>query len=364
MRWWLMVTAWVGVMVCGLGAHGDCMANDGARATATATAPATQAAARLGRWVEREVRFKGADGVELAGTVLTPDGEAKGFVLLIQGSGPTDRDGNQPPALKTDLLKGIAYALGDAGVGSLRVDSRACASMRASWPKEPEKIAGFFTMTKMLGDVEAGWKAMGELPEAKGKKRVVLGHSQGGVFALALEPLMKPDAVVLMATPGRGIGEVVDEQLRNAMERQGVNVISREWILRENARLAREVKETGQATRVPEGLRTIYNPSSGLFLKDYVALNPAELALSTSAPTLVVQGEMDKQISAAKDAPALMTALEKRVGPGSACAAEYIKNASHNFKRVRKMDEDGFTGEVMPEAREAVVKWVERAIGK
>lgn len=320
------------------------------------TPAASQPTARIEGWAEREVKFKSADGVELQGTVVVSEKGAMGFVLLIQGSGPTDRDGNQLPGIKTDLLKELAHALGEAGVGSLRVDSRAAVSMRGSWPKEAKEVAEIFTLSKMLGDVEAAWAFMGELPEAKGKKRVLLGHSQGGVFALALEPILKPDGVVLMATPGRGMDVVLDEQLRSAMTRQGATVKAREELLAENTRLMLEVKTTGKATKVPLSLAGIYNVSSVVFLKDYAHLNPAELAFGTHAPVLVVQGLMDKQVSAVRDAPALVMAMDKRVG--NVCSTAFIRDGSHNFKRVKSVEEDGFSGEVMPEAREAVVKWV------
>jgi uncharacterized protein len=352
-RYWVMVFVFVVAWV-GLGFDVGVFAGEVAGTQPAAGEPA----AKLGPWVEREVRFKSPDGVELVGTVVAPDGEvlAGAFVLLIQGSGPTDRDGNQLPGLRTDLLKGLAHALGDAGVGSLRVDSRACGSMKKSWPAKPEEVAGFFALSKMLGDVEAAWKVMGELPEAKGKKRVVLGHSQGGVFALALERVIKPDGLVLMATPGRVSDEVIDDQLRTLMTQQGADAKTREWYLRENMRLMREIRETGKATHVPMGLAGLYNASSMLFLKEYSILNPAELAAGTQCPVLVVQGTMDKQVNVVKDAGPIVTALDKRsVGK---CQTVFVAGGSHNFKKVKTMDEDGLNGEVMGEAREGVVKWV------
>ena len=44
-------------------------------------------------------------------------------VVLLAGSGPTDRNGNQPPALMTDLLKQVADALASQGIASLRYDN-------------------------------------------------------------------------------------------------------------------------------------------------------------------------------------------------------------------------------------------------
>ena len=76
----------------------------------------------------RQVRFPGAGGIELAGTLVLPmNSELQKVpgVVLIAGSGPTDRDGNNPliPA-KIDLLKQIAELLADAGIASIRYDKR------------------------------------------------------------------------------------------------------------------------------------------------------------------------------------------------------------------------------------------------
>lgn len=60
--------------------------------------------------LEREVRFADRDGFELVGALtLPPNAVRSPAVLLLPGSGPTDRDGNQPPMLVTDLLKTIAF---------------------------------------------------------------------------------------------------------------------------------------------------------------------------------------------------------------------------------------------------------------
>src|SRR5688500_9758350 len=74
-----------------------------------------------------EVSFTGAGGLKLNGTVLLPSGgrdQKFPAVLLLPGSGPTDRNGNQPPVLVTDLLKQIADRLAAEGIASLRFDKR------------------------------------------------------------------------------------------------------------------------------------------------------------------------------------------------------------------------------------------------
>src|SRR4051794_36546048 len=82
----------------------------------------------LGATTEREVGFDGAGGVKLSATLSLPPGASERdrvpAVVLVAGSGPTDRNGNQPPLLWIGLLKQTADLLAGAGIASLRYDKR------------------------------------------------------------------------------------------------------------------------------------------------------------------------------------------------------------------------------------------------
>ncbi len=73
-----------------------------------------------------EVRWE-LDGITMEGTAVRPDGDGPfPAVVLVAGSGPTDRDWRSP------LLPGtngsgrlFAEAFADAGIASLRYDKRA-----------------------------------------------------------------------------------------------------------------------------------------------------------------------------------------------------------------------------------------------
>src|SRR5262245_44276187 len=77
---------------------------------------------------QRAVRFAGSDGVMLSGTLLLPlwsELQRVPGVVLVAGSGPTDRDGNNSLAPnRIDLLRQIAELLADAGIATLRYDKR------------------------------------------------------------------------------------------------------------------------------------------------------------------------------------------------------------------------------------------------
>ena len=94
--------------------------------------PATGAEAT----VQRLVSIKGIGGITLSGTIEIPPGEgARPAVLLLSGSGPTDRNGNQPPTIITDLLKQVADGLAEQGIVSLRFDKRGV--NQAQIPRDP-----------------------------------------------------------------------------------------------------------------------------------------------------------------------------------------------------------------------------------
>src|SRR5215475_14899859 len=97
---------------------------------------------------QRAVHFAGSDGMTLAGTLLLPiksELQRVPGVVLVAGSGPTDRDGNSPRApVRIDLLKLIAELLAGAGIATLRYDKRGIGAS-AGRPSGVEELERFFT---------------------------------------------------------------------------------------------------------------------------------------------------------------------------------------------------------------------------
>ena len=74
---------------------------------------------------EEAVTLKTSSG-NLEGTLLLPEIEKPPVVLIIAGSGPTDRNGNNP-SLKPNYLKMLAEGLHKNNIASLRFDKRGVA---------------------------------------------------------------------------------------------------------------------------------------------------------------------------------------------------------------------------------------------
>jgi len=73
---------------------------------------------------ESEQVLKTSSG-DLHGTLTVPDNVQNcPFVLIIPGSGPTDRDGNSVMGLKANTYKMLAVDLAINNIASLRIDKR------------------------------------------------------------------------------------------------------------------------------------------------------------------------------------------------------------------------------------------------
>jgi pimeloyl-ACP methyl ester carboxylesterase len=209
-------------------------------------------------------------------------------VLILAGSGPTDRDGNAPAmGLHTDMYKLLADGLGVQGFGSLRADKRGIGESRAALTTEKD-----LTIQTYADDARA-WVA--ELRRLTGQRCVwLLGHSEG---ALVAEITASQDAadvcgVILVAGAGRPLGTVIREQLHANPANPPALVKAADDIL--------DQLEAGHAVSdVPPALAALFRPSVQPYLMSELTLDPAALLAKVRMPTLVLQGGNDLQVSVA-----------------------------------------------------------------
>lgn len=247
--------------------------------------------------VERPIEAAGPKG-PLKGTLLTPAGaDARTpVVLIIPGSGPTDRDGDNPLGVKGGSYRQIAEGLAERGVSSVRIDKRGMfASAGAIADPNAVTIADYAADTRE-------W--IGSILKATGARCVwLLGHSEGGLIALASTTRAGPElcGLVLAAAPGRKLGDVMREQFK----RNPANAPILEPAL--SAIDALEAGKSVPVTDLPFPLDRIFNPAIQPFLTSLMSYDPPALARAYSGPILVLHGENDIQITA-EDAQALASA--------------------------------------------------------
>jgi uncharacterized protein len=323
------------------------------------------------RAADRIVTFQGAGGTSLAGTLVVPDGipESKfPALVLVPGSGPTDRNGNQPPTLVTDLLKEIAVHLAEHGIASLRYDKRGMHANVGELPKDRAQYGEFFSWENFVDDVAAAYEFLRLQPEITADRVGILGHSEGGVLALAVGERLaatpaRPAALVLLSTPGRSLDAVIHDQLVRLLAKQKATPEQTKYFLDENARVVQAIKDTGKVPDdVPAGLRALYPAYIGKFLQSDFLTDPSKLAARISSPVLVIAGEQDIQVSPERDAKPLDVALASRAVDDHKLLL--VPEVSHNLKPVKDDTEPGLGGEIPPALLQALSDWTTAKFNK
>jgi alpha-beta hydrolase superfamily lysophospholipase len=238
---------------------------------------------------ERAFTFQ-SGALELAGTLTLPDGVARPpITVIVAGSGPTDRNGNQGPRLKTNTYSQLAWGLAQEGIASFRYDKRVLPATKGQVDLPSLAFDDFVT------DLEAATNAL----RADYAKVFVLGHSEGGSLAIrAAARGLAVDGLVLVATPGRDMMTLLHEQLSRQLDTA--------TLLQFDSALARYLRgeEPGE---LPPALRALVLPVNRRFMQGWASLDPVAELAATRAPVLIVQGDRDIQVRV-RDADALKAA--------------------------------------------------------
>lgn len=233
--------------------------------------------------------------------------DARAGVVIVPGSGPTDRDGNGPAALHSDTYRLLAEGLAAQGVSTLRIDKRGFFGSRDAIA-DPEDV----TIGNYAEDVRR-WHAA--FAERIGRDCVwIAGHSEGGLVALAAaaEPDFRPCGLILLATPGRRISDLMREQFRG-------NPANGPYLAELDRLIAGLEQGRPEPTEtISEVLRPLFREGLQRYMIDLFRYDPAELARGMTLPVIVIQGERDMQVKP-QDARLLAEAMPEatiKVMPG------------------------------------------------
>lgn len=232
------------------------------------------------------------DAGTLRGTLLPATLGKSPLAIIIPGSGPTDQDGNGP-FVKTDTYRLLANGLQGAGISSLRIDKRGMFSS-ASNGVDPNAVS----LEAYGRDMRAWINEMA--PRSASKCVWLIGHSEGGLVAIATaaESSTGICGIILLASPGRRLSDVMRQQLRANPANS---------IILDDALGAIDRLEHGQnvdVTKMHPALQQLFAPSVQGFLISLFQFDPAATLQKHTLPVLIVQGAEDLQVTL-EDAAAL-----------------------------------------------------------
>jgi uncharacterized protein len=227
-----------------------------------------------------------SNGFSLAGTLSKPAAASSArlpAVVLVGGSGPTDRDGL---AAGIPILGQIAGALADAGYVVIRYDKRGIG--QSGGRAESASLGDY------AEDVRAAIKLLAERKDVDPKRIAVVGHSEGGLVALMAAARDKKIAAVgLIATPGITGAEIVLAQQKRLLDRTKMTAEEKQAKVDEQKKIHDAVITGKGLDQLPPNVRrTVDNPEfQGILMAD-----PAKLMPQVHQPILIVQGALDTQV--------------------------------------------------------------------
>ena len=234
---------------------------------------------------EIRLSIEGPSGA-LQGTLAAPDGGPKAPVaIIIPGSGPTDRDGNNPLGVTAGMYRLLAEALAAKGVSTIRIDKRGMFGSSAA-----AADADNVRMTDYAADVHA-WRLEAQ-KRTSARCAWLIGHSEGSLVALITA--QQPEGIcglILVAGAGRKMGDILREQLK--ANPANAPILAQALAAITELEAGRRVDVSG----MHPALAALFRPSVQGFLIDQMSYDPAQLLARYAGPVLVLQGTTDLQMS-------------------------------------------------------------------
>jgi len=218
---------------------------------------------------------------ELFGTLLLPKSpKPVPVVLIIAGSGPTDRDGNNPDGGRNDSMKRLALILAKHNIASVRYDKRGVAASRPATPDERD-----LSIEKYVDDA-VKWSQKLKTDPRLGPL-ILMGHSEGSLVAALSAQRAGAVALISLAGTGRPVDQVLREQLQDRLPPE---------LIDRSEQLIEEIKAGKTDDNVPEPLQVVFRPSVQPYLISLFRQKPTAAFAKLTVPTLIIQGRNDMQV--------------------------------------------------------------------
>jgi hypothetical protein len=314
-----------------------------------------------------EVTFPVGDR-RVPGTLVRPAQRGGPGLVLMAGSGPTDRDWNSPlmPG-KNGSAKLLAEALAKRGVAVLRFDKAAVGGNKIALDK--------LTLDTYRDEGRAALAFLRTQPDIDAHHLFIAGHSEGGLHAIRVA-VAEGDQIaglLLLSSAGRRLVDVLTTQL----DRQLEAALPKDAAQTEIASLHKALddfmagrpvdpKTASSLPPIQQLIAGLVAPVQSKLVRDLFAFDPIGAAPNVKAPIFVFNGGKDVQVDPELDAKRLDAALRAAhhdvtlvIAPDANHVLEHETRSLAELRaNMAALDYNGDDRVLDPAAVEAIAGWI------
>ena len=239
-----------------------------------------------------EVTIQGA--YPLSGTFTIPNETGTSFpaVLIIAGSGQSDRDGNMKQ-MKLNLYKDLAEFFTTQGFATLRYDKRGT-----------HQSSGNFLETglnDLIDDAVECVRFLQNHPKVDREKVLILGHSEGALIAPAVHKKAPVSGLILLAGAAESSKDMLPKQNEMAYAEMNGTKGFKGWLFRtlkvverarkQNEKIFKKVADSDKAVMRVQGVKI-----NAKWLRETLVYNVCDYLQEVTCPVLAITGEKDLQV--------------------------------------------------------------------
>ncbi len=216
--------------------------------------------------------------IHVDGTLLTPNAvKNPNLAVIIPGSGPTNRDGNQS-FIKNNSLKKLAESLSDMGIATFRYDKRVVKQIKEGNIDKNIMFDDFVTDAISVVDYFKSKKEFNKI--------IIIGHSQGSLVGM-MASKENVDGFVSLAGAGQTIDKIIAEQIAKTAP----------MFMEDTNRVLKSLKQGDTTSDFPQALASLFRLDIQPFLMNWMQYDPQEIIKEIKIPILIINGTKDIQAS-------------------------------------------------------------------
>ncbi|MFT3931987.1 MAG: alpha/beta fold hydrolase [Chitinophagaceae bacterium] len=217
----------------------------------------------------------------LRGVLLVPaNTKTFSLVIIVPGSGPTDRNGNNPLGVTANSYRMLATALANQQIACLLFDKRGIAASKTAMVAEDS-----LRFDTYVQDLQA-WIAKLKT-DKRVKKIIVAGHSEGSLVGMLAAQRSKTDGYISLEGPANSIDKIIMQQVAAQPEKIQTEIKS----------IFNNLRDGKKPDSVPPYLMSLFRPGIQAYMQSWMQYSPCNEIKKLSIPVLIVQGTTDIQVN-------------------------------------------------------------------